>query len=86
MVFDDPQATFDIFHRARWARYLADQQNGPSGTQIIITTYDESFLDLILADGVSGRRAAISGSGPGCDHVSILYAPGDGRLPAMAQA
>jgi hypothetical protein len=72
MVFDDPQATFDAYHRARWAHYVAGLQNGPAEVQLVITTYDEGFLDLLRADGVTGRQALIAGPGPGCDHVSIL--------------
>ncbi len=72
LVLDDPQQTFDVFHRARWAHHIAGLQNGPSKMQVIIATYDEAFIDLIKVDGVSGRQALISASGPSCDHVSVL--------------
>jgi hypothetical protein len=72
MIFDDPQATFDVFHRARWAHYIASLQNGPAQIQIIVTTYEEGFLDLLRADGVTGRQALVTAPGVGCDHVSIL--------------
>jgi len=72
LVLDDPQQTFDVFHRARWANHIAGLQNGPSKMQVIIATYDEAFIDLIKVDGVAGRQALISASGPSCDHVSVL--------------
>src|SRR5262249_41093984 len=43
-IFDDPQSTFDSTHRRRWAQYIASLQAGPSKAQILIVTYDESFL------------------------------------------
>jgi hypothetical protein len=49
LTFDDPQSTFDVFHRARWAHYIAGLQNGPSKLQVIIATYDEGFVDLVRA-------------------------------------
>jgi len=72
MIFDDPQATFDVFHRARWAHYVAALQTGPAKLQVLIATYEESFLDLIKADGIQGREAFLTAPGPGCDHVAIL--------------
>ena len=57
LMFDDPQATFDVQHRHRWARYVADLQKGPSNAQIVLATYDETFLDLIKLEGVTGREA-----------------------------
>ncbi len=72
MAFDDPQSTFDAFHRARWAHYIGDLQRGLAKLQVIITTYDESFLDLIKTDGITGRQALIAAPGAGCDHVTIL--------------
>lgn len=72
LTLDDPQATFDTFHRARWAHYIAGLQSGPSKLQVVIATYDEAFVDLIRADGVTGRQALLVAPGPGCDHVSIL--------------
>jgi len=72
LAFDDPQSTFDSFHRARWAQYIADLQNGPAKVQVILATYDEPFIDLIKGDGITGRQALISNPGASCDHVCIL--------------
>jgi hypothetical protein len=72
MVFDDPQMTFDNFHRARWVRYVASRQNSASNMQVILATYDEAFLDLVKMDGLTGRGALIASPGPGCDHAAIL--------------
>jgi hypothetical protein len=72
LAFDDPQSTFDVFHRARWAQYIAELQNGPAKVQVVLATYDEPFIDLIKADGIVGRQALISSPGASCDHVSIL--------------
>jgi hypothetical protein len=71
-VFDDPQATFDFQHRHRWAQYIASLQHGPSAAQLILTTYDETFLTLIKVDGVSGREATIVSAGPELGHVGLL--------------
>ena len=63
LTFDDPQATFDTFHRARWAHYLSGLQNGASKLQVVIATYDESFVDLVRADGITGREALLVAPG-----------------------
>lgn len=86
MIFDDPQATFDVFHRARWAHYIANQQNGPAKLQIVLTTYDESFLDLILLDGITGRQALIGCAGSSCDHASLFEGSALARAWAEAEA
>lgn len=72
VVFDDPQATFDTYHRARWAHYIADLQNGPSKIQVLLTTYDEAFVDLVRYDGVHGRQALLVAPSPSSDRVSVL--------------
>jgi hypothetical protein len=86
MAFDDPQSTFDAFHRARWAHYVAGLQNGPAKLQIIITTYDETFLDLIKTDGIAGRQALIAAPGASCDHVTILEGASLDRAWTVAQS
>jgi hypothetical protein len=72
LVFDDPQSTFDSEHRHRWAQYIASLQNGPSKAQLILTTYDEVFLDLIKVAAVTGRQAMIATAGPELGHVGIF--------------
>lgn len=72
LVFDDPQSTFDSEHRHRWAQYIASLQNGPSKVQLILTTYDEIFLDLIKVAGVTGRQAMIATAGPELGHVGLF--------------
>ncbi len=72
LVFDDPQSTFDAAHRHRWAQYIASLQSGPSKVQIILTTYDEMFLELIRVDGVTGRQAMIAAAGIELGHVGIF--------------
>ena len=72
LVFDDPESTFDSEHRHRWAQYIASLQNGPSKAQLILTTYDENFLDLIKVAGVTGRQAMIATAGPELGHVGIF--------------
>lgn len=72
LVFDDPQSTFDAEHRHRWAQYIASLQSGPSKAQMILTTYDEMFLELIRVDGVTGRQAMIAAAGADLGHVGIF--------------
>jgi energy-coupling factor transporter ATP-binding protein EcfA2 len=72
LVFDDPESTFDSEHRHRWAQHIASLQNGPSKAQIVLTTYDETFLNLIKADGVTGRQAMIAAAGPELKHAGIF--------------
>ena len=72
LVFDDPQSTFDAQHRHMWARYVVSLQSKPSRVQILLTTYDENFLDLIKVDGIIGRQALIGTSGPNGRHVDIF--------------
>jgi len=72
LVFDDPQATFDSEHRRRWAQYIAALQTGPSKAQIVLTSYDEMFLEMIKVDGVAGRQAMIAAAGPELGHVGIF--------------
>ena len=72
LVFDDPQSTFDAQHRHMWARYVVSLQSEPSKVQILLTTYDENFLDLIKVDGIAGRQALIGAPGPNGKHVDIF--------------
>ncbi len=72
LVFDDPQSTFDAEHRHRWGQYIASLQSGPSKAQIILTTYDETFLELIKVDGVAGRQAMLAAAGTELGRVGIF--------------
>lgn len=72
LMFDDPQTTFDAQHRHRWAQYVAALQNGPSNAQVILTTCDETFLDLIKVDGVTGRQALIAAASPELGSVGLF--------------
>ena len=72
LVFDDPQATFDSEHRHRWAQYVVELQNGASQAQILLTSYDVTFLDMIKVAGVSGRGAMIAAPGPDLPHAGIF--------------
>ena len=72
LVVDDPQLTFDAHHRAMWAEYVKSLQEPPSNVQLILTTHDEGFLDLIKVDGVTGRAALIAAPSGTIKHAQIL--------------
>jgi hypothetical protein len=72
ILLDDPQATFDAEHRHRWAREIAALQQGSSEVQVLLVTYDETFLELIKVDGVAGREAVITSAGPELGCVGIF--------------
>ena len=71
-LFDDPQATFDAEHRHRWAQYVAQLQSGSSKIQLILATFDETFLGLVKMDGITGRRALIAAASSGLGHVAVF--------------
>lgn len=68
LVLDDPQSTFDLTHRHRWAQYIAALQAAPTSIQVVLATYDESFLAQLETLKVAGRRAnmAAAGADTGC--------------------
>jgi hypothetical protein len=72
ILFDDPQATFDAEHRHRWAQYVAQLQSGRSRVQLILATFDETFLGLVKMDGITGRRALIAPASLELGHVAIF--------------
>jgi len=72
LVFDDPQSTFDFTHRHRWAQHIASLQNDPSRAQVILTSHDEIFLELIKVSGVSGRQAMIAAASKELGFVGIF--------------
>lgn len=85
LVLDDAQATFDAQHRHRWAQYIASLQNRPSPIQLVLTSYDEPFLDLIKVDGVHGRDAMCAAAGPELGHIGIFQGESLTRLWQRAQ-
>jgi hypothetical protein len=72
VVLDDPQSTFDTFHRARWARYVASLQHAPTQVQVVITSHEELFVELVKNDGVTGREGLIAAPEAGLGHAAIL--------------
>lgn len=72
LVFDDPEATFDSEHRHRWAQYVASLQNGPSEVQVVLTSYDQMFLELIRMGGIRGRQAMSAAAGPELGFIGIF--------------
>ncbi len=86
LVFDDPQSTFDGEHRHRWAQYIAFLQSGSTKVQIILTTYDENFLELIKVSGVVGRQAMLAAAGKELGRVGIFEGESLDRKWAETQA
>jgi SOS-response transcriptional repressor LexA/energy-coupling factor transporter ATP-binding protein EcfA2 len=86
LAFDDPESTFDSEHRHRWAQYIAALQDSPCKVQIVLTTHDEMFLELIRVDGVTGRQAMIAAAGTELGHVGILEGDSVDRKWAEVQA
>lgn len=72
LLLDDPQATFDAEHRHRWTREIISLQQEGAQAQILLTTHDEAFLELVKIDGVVGREAIITSAGPELGHVGIF--------------
>jgi SOS-response transcriptional repressor LexA len=72
LVFDDPEATFDAEHRHRWALYVASLQDGPSLVQLILTSFDQMFIELIKMGGVTGRQAVCAAAGPELGYVGLF--------------
>ena len=68
LVLDDPQMTFDLAHRHRWAQYVAALQAAPTSIQVILATHDDSFLAQLVTLKIDGRRAymAAAGADTGC--------------------
>jgi hypothetical protein len=71
IVLDDPQATFDMTHRFRWAKHIASMQAASTPVQVILATHDESFLEDISVAKVRGRMALLVpvGTDNGCVQV-----------------
>ena len=72
LVFDDPEATFDAEHRHRWSLYVASLQDGPSRVQLILTSFDQMFIELIKMGGVRGRQAMCAAAGPELGFIGLF--------------
>lgn len=73
LLLDDPQATFDTEHRRRWAMEIVALQQRAIPTQVILTTHDEIFVELVKnLDGIVGREALIVSAGPEPGHVGLF--------------
>lgn len=72
LVFDDPEATFDAEHRHRWALYVASLQDGPSRVQLVLTSFDQMFIELIKIGGVTGRQAMCAAAGPELGFIGLF--------------
>lgn len=72
LLLDDPQSTFDVTHRHRWARYISSMQNRELAVQVILATHDETFLEQIRDDGVTGRQAMIAAARPDLGSAGIF--------------
>jgi hypothetical protein len=84
LVLDDPQSTFDLTHRHRWAQYIAALQAAPTNIQILLATYDESFLAQLFTLKVDGRRAYLAAAGPDTGCLSVVE--GDSLQRSWADA
>ncbi len=72
LVFDDPETTFDAEHRHRWAIHVASLQGGPSQVQLVLTSFDQMFLELIKMSGIRGRQAMSAAAGPELGFIGIF--------------
>lgn len=73
LIFDDPQLTFDLTHRHRWAQVVASLQNSPVPNQLLMTSHDNSFIELAkAAGGISGRQVLIGSAGPDLGHIGLF--------------
>jgi hypothetical protein len=72
LVFDDPEATFDAEHRHRWALYVASLQDGPSCVQLVLTSFDQMFVEIIKIGGIRGRQAMCAATGPELGFIGIF--------------
>ncbi|WP_029351300.1 AAA family ATPase [Bosea sp. 117] len=86
LALDDPQATFDVEHRHRWAQEILRLQKSTPSAQIILVTHDEIFLELIRVDGVEGREGIIVSAGPELKQVGIFEGASLDRRWARCQA
>tara|TARA_R110000868_G_scaffold394009_1_gene665188 strand:- start:323 stop:4255 length:3933 start_codon:yes stop_codon:yes gene_type:complete len=73
LIFDDPQLTFDVTHRHRWAQVVAAQQADPSSNQLLMTSHDNAFIDLARnVGGIRGRQILIGAAGPDLGHIGLF--------------
>lgn len=72
MLFDDPQATFDVHHRRRWASYVASLQSGTSRMQVVLLSHDAGFIDAAMAMNLVGRTALLAAATKNVAHLQIF--------------
>ena len=72
LVFDDPQATFDMTHRHRWAQYVAALQKPPTSLQVLLATYDSPFAEELTVATVAGRRAQLAPASPETGNLYVI--------------
>lgn len=73
LVFDDPQLTFDVTHRHRWAQVVASLQAHPFSCQVLMTSHDNTFIELAKAHGgISGRQILIGSAGSELGHIGLF--------------
>jgi hypothetical protein len=85
LVLDDPQMTFDSEHRHRWAQYIASLQS-QGAVQLLLTTYDETFLELLKVDGIAGREAILAAATPAMGHIGFFERDSLDRMWAKANS
>ncbi len=66
MLLDDPQTTFDPRNKRHWAKELATlanlPQNDPTGIQLIMTTHERQFYQIIVdTEQLSGEQGIMGG-------------------------
>ncbi|MEO8909789.1 MAG: ATP-binding protein [Gemmatimonadaceae bacterium] len=86
LVLDDPQATFDVAHQHRWAQYIIALQAAPTSVQVILATYDESFLAQLSSLNVSGRRAYLAAAATDTGCLSLVEGDALNRAWTKARA
>lgn len=63
VLLDDPQSTFDIQHRRKWAEQIAAMNNlgaeDLQKSQFLIATYDTAFVDNLRTEGFKARFVRI---------------------------
>lgn len=80
IVLDDPQATFDMTHRFKWAKYVAALQALSAPVQVILATYDESFLEDLSVAKVGGREAVLAPATKDSGYAQVLEGGAIDRL------
>ena len=75
MLLDDPQATFDPRNKQSWAMELARQtkldQADPNRTQLLLTTHERHFFDMLGIEKAEAEFGHVLGLIPGAGPVVI---------------